>query len=155
MNRLFFLFAAMLSPFLLFAGETEETEPPVPSLPPYQEGALPLKSGLMVQRSGKPDLNLRIVNGKMRLYWIDDEGLVTKPDATEVSVRFTRSLRGNDFHRFVRLGDEAGFGTPHVLPAPHIYNGLLILKSDQSEEPEVHAFRYTTSMNAVAEPPAP
>jgi hypothetical protein len=153
MKRFILIFALAWAPFLS-AAESEEETPPVPSLPPYEVGALPLASGLIIERSGQPDLNLRFVGGKLHLYWIDEDGLVTEPEATEVAVRFTIKLRGADYHRFVRLGNEAGFGTPHVVPKPHIYTGLLIIKTDPNEEPEVHNFRYTLEMDAVAAPPA-
>lgn len=153
MNRLIFLCLLALAP-VLTAQETEKAGPPEPSLPPYQVGALPLASGVTIERSGKPDLNLRIVAGKMRLYWIGEDGLVVEPDAVEVAVRFTRVLRGAHFHRFVRLSDEAGFGTPHVVPLPHIYTGLLIVKFSPDSESELFNFRYTLEMDKVAEPPA-
>lgn len=134
------------------AAEVPETEPPTPSLPPYSVGALPLESGLTINRSDRPDLNLRFVDNKMRVYWIDEDGFVTEPDANEVTIRFNRVSRGRDYHRLSRLDAEAGFGTTYIVPPPHLYNGVLVLNSSDREEPEVHAFRYTADMDAVAEP---
>lgn len=105
----------------------------------------------MIERSDQPDLNLRFVDNKMRVYWIDDDGFVTEPDADGVSVRFDRVLRGRDFHRLKPLNDEAGYGTTYLVPKPHIYNGVLVLNSSDREEPEVHPFHYTADMDAVAE----
>lgn len=108
----------------------------------------------MIERPGQHDLNLRFVENKMRVYWIDEDGLIAEPDANVVTIRFHRVLRGRDYHRLTRLDGEAGFGTSYIVPKPHIYNGALTLNSDDREEPEVHAFRYTADMDAVAEPSA-
>lgn len=146
----FNLFYMVLLAPMLVAEEAPDPEPPEPSLPPYSVGALPLDSGLMIERSDQPDLNFRFVDNKMRVYWIDDDGFVTEPDASEVTIRFTRSMRERDFYRLTRLNDEAGYGTTYVVPKPHIYNGVLVLDSSDRGEPEVHAFRYTADMDAVA-----
>jgi hypothetical protein len=153
MKCVYFFFMVLLGP-VLGAADAPPAELPEPSLPPYSVGALPLESGLMIERPERPDLNLRFVENKMRVYWIDEDGLVAEPDASLVTVRFYRVTRGRDYHRLARLGDEAGFGTSYIVPKPHIYSGALTLNSDDREEPEVHAFRYTAEMDAVAEPSA-
>ena len=63
----------------LFAHGRESTLPE-PSEPPYEVGARPLESGHIIERKGAPDLNFRIVENRMRLYWLDEDGLVMEPE---------------------------------------------------------------------------
>lgn len=122
---------------------------PEPSKPPYQVGALPLESGYTIEREGQPDINLRFVDNRMRLYWLDEDGLVVAPEVERATVRLTRVLRGRDFHSLSRLADEAALGVGYPMPPPHRYRGTLVLSGGDSEAIESYTFRYTPDMHAV------
>lgn len=132
--------------------ETEEKEIPAPSEPPYEVGALPLESGYTIKREGAPDINFRFVDNKMRLYWLDEDGLVMEPEFEAATVRFTRVLRGRDFHRVKLLSDEAALGTTYNVPPPHIYRVVLVLDGSNGEEGETFYFNYSLDMDKVAVP---
>jgi hypothetical protein len=153
--------ALILTLFLFFGlvplidAQEELAELPEPSEPPFDVGDLPLESGYTVERQGAPDLNFRIVNNRMRLYWIDEDGLIMEPEVPAVSLRFDeRSIRETvrSFHRLKRLADDTGLGSPYLLVVPHRYYVTLLIKSPDSEEVESYRFRYLPSMDAVASP---
>lgn len=130
----------------------EEVALPEPSEPPFEVGALPLDSGYTIRREDAPDLNFRIVNNKMRLYWIDDAGLVMEPEVLAVTVRFDRNTirdKTRDYHRLKRLPDDTALGSPYFLLSPHRYYATLVIKPKGSDEVESYRFRYTPSMDAV------
>lgn len=136
----------------LFAQEAP-TDLPEPTEPPFEVGALPLESGYMIERKGAPDLNFRIVENRMRLYWIDDDGLIMEPEVNEVSVRFDQnSIRETTraFHRLQRLPDDTALGSPYFLPVPHRFFVTILLRSPGSDELLSYRFRYTPEMDAVA-----
>lgn len=134
----------------------EEAQLPEPSEPPFKVGDLPLDSGYTIERKDAPDLNFRIVNGRMRLYWIDEDGLIMEPTVPEVSVRFDeRGLRDTirTFFRFDRLSGDIALGSPYNLPVPHRYYVTILIKPSDSEEYESYRFRYLPEMDEVAEAP--
>lgn len=126
---------------------------PEPSEPPFKVGDLPLESGYIIERKGAPDLNFRIVENQMRLYWIDDDGLIMEPEVPAVSVRFDeRDLRETtrSFHRLQRLSGDTALGSPYILPVPHRYFITVLLRSPNSDELLSYRFRYTPEMDEVA-----
>lgn len=138
----------------LFAQEESATLPE-PTEPPFKVGDLPLESGYTIEREGAPALNFRIVNDRMRLYWIDEDGLIMEPELPEISLRFDeRSIRDTTraYHRLKRLPDDTALGSPYALPVPHRYYITLLIKSPDSEELETHRFRYLPDMDKVAAP---
>lgn len=127
---------------------------PEPSEPPFQVGDLPLDSGYTIERDDAADLNFRIVANKMRLYWIDEDGLIVEPEVDAVTIRFDR--RGlprttREYHRLKRLSDDTGLGSPYFLVVPHRYYVTLVIKPKGAEEVESHRFRYLPSMSEVKE----
>ncbi|PXA05701.1 hypothetical protein DDZ13_02180 [Coraliomargarita sinensis] len=144
------LFLSLVS--LIHAQEVP-VELPEPSEPPYEVGDLPLKSGYIIKREDAPDLNFRIVNNRMRLYWIDENGLIMEPEVSEVSLRFDeRSIRDTvrSYHRLKRLSDDTALGSPYLLIVPHRYYVTLLIKPSGSEELESYRFRYLPAMDEVA-----
>lgn len=131
----------------------EETEAlPEPSEPPFEVGDLPLKSGYTIDREDSPDLNFRIVNNNMRLYWIDDDGLIMEPEVSAVSLRFDeRSIRDTvrAFHRLKRLSADTALGSPYNLVVPHRYYVTILIKPAGSEELKTYRFRYLPAMDEV------
>jgi len=125
---------------------------PEPSEPPFEVGALPLQSGYTIVRDGAPDLNFRFVNNEIRLYWLDDDGLIVKPEVETAIVRFTGSVRGRDYHQLRQLSGDVGLGSPINMLPPHLYNVILVFPIPDSEESLSFRFRYTPSMDEVASP---
>lgn len=143
----------LLVPFL-YAEEVEEL--PEPSEPPFQVGDLPLESGYIIQREDAPDINFRIVNNRMHLYWIDDDGLIMEPEVSAATVRFDPSFireTTREYHRLKRLPDDTALGSPYILVVPHRYYITVIFTPEGAEEPESYRFRYNPVMTEVK--PAP
>jgi len=134
----------------------EEAEKPEPSEPPFEVGAMPMESGYTIKREGAPDLNFRIVESNMRLYWIDEEGLIMEPEVTTATIRFEQNtLRETRFlHQLNRLPDDAGLGSPYLLRLPHLYIMTLVIEDPKTGEIESHRFRYTPDMDEVKAPSA-
>lgn len=144
------LFGLALS---LFAQEANQL--PEPSEPPFKVGDLPKESGYVIERPDAPDLNFRLVDNKMRLYWIDDDGLITEPEVSKVSVRFDQgwirdSMRA--FHLLRRLSDDTALGSSYSLTVPHRYYITILIKRPGVEALETHRFRYTPEMDEVRSP---
>ena len=131
----------------------EETPPlPEPSEPPYQVGAVPLKSGYTIKRENAPDLNFRIVEKKMRLYWLDEKGRVMEPTVAAATVRFSGSVRGRSYHRLQPLAGDTALGSPYILVPPHLFNVSLVISPPDSDESKSYRFRYLPAMDEVGEP---
>lgn len=147
-------------PFILLLGlasslfaQEETAVLPEPKEPPFKVEDLPVESGYTIERKDAPDLNFRIVENRIRLYWIDDEGLIMEPEVSEVSVRFDeRGLRETTraFHRLKRLSGDTALGSPYMLPVPHRYFITILLRSPESDELLSYRFRYTPEMDEVA-----
>jgi len=114
--------------------------------PPYEVGELLDDKGYTIEREEQPDLNFRIVNNRIRLYWIDEDRLIVEPDADEAVVRFRGSVRGRSYHRLKPLSEDTGLGAVGILPPPHILDTILIVGRDTGGEPVSHFFRYTPEM---------
>jgi hypothetical protein len=123
--------------------------PPEPSQPPFEVGALPVKGGYMIEREGLHDLNFRIVDSQIRLYWIDEDGLIAEPDLATAIVRFTGSVRGRSYFQIQPLSGDIGLGSSYRLPQPHIYNVVLVIGGGGADEgdSETYSFRYTPAMS--------
>jgi len=138
---------------LLFA--LPEEVMPEPSEPPFQVGDLPLEAGYTIERDDAPDLNFRIVDQRMRLYWLDEDGLIMEPAVSAVTIRFDRStIRGptRDIHKLQQLDDDTALGSPYILVPPFIYNITLVIGASGSDELASFRFRFTPEMNKVKEP---
>jgi hypothetical protein len=125
---------------------------PEPTEPPFEVGALPLESGYTIERKDAADLNFRIIENKMRLYWIDEDGLIMEPAVDAVTIRFDRrGLRQTtrDYHRLKRLSDDTALGSPYFLIVPHRYYVTLVIKPEGAKEVESYRFRYLPSMSEV------
>ncbi|MGJ8639514.1 MAG: hypothetical protein ACSHYA_08980 [Opitutaceae bacterium] len=129
------------------AEEAEKVEIPTEiSEPPYEVGQLPVEQGYYIKRGDdQTQINFRVVSNQMRVYWIDENGLIAEPEATAGNVRFTSSVRGRNFYGLTTVGGDAGIGASGIIPAPHIFN--LILTLEGSGEPSTHNFRYTANLD--------
>ena len=56
--------------------------------PPYAVGQLPSTQGYYIKRPEQTSINYRIVENKIRVYWIDENGLIAEPELTLGNVRF-------------------------------------------------------------------
>jgi hypothetical protein len=137
---------------------TEKVLPTVISEPPYQVGQLVTQQGHYISRGEDlPRINFRIVNNKMRVYWIDADGLIAEPDASGGSIRFTSNVNTRTFHGLVRLSGEAGLGSLGIVPPPHTFNLVLTLKNIDTSKDEfsIYPFRYIYTMNKSVDPEIP
>lgn len=133
---------------------TEEKEIPTEvSEPPYALGDLVVEQGYYIDRGEDlPRINLRIVDDKLRLYWIDQDGLIVEPEYSVATVRLSGSVRGRPYHRLKILPGGAGLASPGIIVPPHIYNMVLVFPSGEGEEPVTYTFRYTPSMDVAVDP---
>jgi hypothetical protein len=135
------------------AAEAKEIPTEV-SEPPYEVGDLVTVSGYYIDRGEDlPRINIRIVDNKFRLYWIDKDGLIAEPEYNKASIRLTGSVRGRPYHYLTTLPEGAGLGSNIIAPPPHIYNlQLALVPSDESKDPPVYRIRYTALMDAETDP---
>lgn len=150
----------VLTFFCLFA-EAEEVlveEKEIPteiSEPPYEIGDLVSEQGYYIDRGEElPKVNFRFVENRLRIYWIDVDGLIAEPEYTSAVVRFTGSVRGRAYHSLKLLPSGAGLGAPGVAVPPHLYNVILVFPAVDGGEPTSHSFRYIPSMDAAVDPTA-
>ena len=122
------------------------------SEPPYEVGQLPQIQGYYIERADAPQINFRIVGNKIHLYWIDVDGLIAEPEASEATVRFTGSVRGRSFHQLKKAADDAGLTAPGIMPPPHLYNVILNIKNPEDGTFKTHTFRYLPEMDTATDP---
>lgn len=121
--------------------------------PPYAVGDLVMEQGYYLDRGEEATrINLRFEGNRIRLYWIDENGLIAEPEAEEAVVRFTGSVRGRRFHELTPLSEGAGLGSPTVMPPPHIYNMVLYIPPSRERDEVSHSFRYTADMSVPVDP---
>lgn len=83
------------------------------SQPPYAVGDIVMKQCYYLDRGdGEPRINLRFENNRIRLYWIDENGLIAEPEAEKAVVRFIGSVRGRRLHQLTPLAEGRGWGRP-------------------------------------------
>lgn len=150
--------------YLPFSMQAEESslatseEPVIPtevSEAPYEIGDLVTEQGYYIDGAeGEARVNFRIVDNKLRVYWIDENGLIAEPAYTAATVRFTGSVRGRSYHRLNLLPSSAGLGAPGVIVPPHLYNVFLVFPGTEGGEPVSHNFRYTPAMDTETDPTA-
>lgn len=152
-------FGLALTFFCLFAQaeetQAEETEIPTEiSEPPYEIGDLISEQGYYVDRGeGETRLNLRFESNKLRLYWIDENGLVAEPEFQKARVRLRGSVRGRANQFLEMLPSGAGLGAEGAVIPPHIYMVILtLLPEDEDAEPTFYDFRYTAELDVPVDP---
>jgi hypothetical protein len=152
----FGLFALSFSASLQAAEVEPAEEKVIPteiSEPPYEVGNLVTEQGYYIERDeDQTSINVRIVGNKLRLYWIDADGLIAEPEASVATVRLTGSVRGRPYHRLNRLSDDAGLGAPGFLPPPHLFNVILVIENPESDDPVTHTFRYVPAFDKAVDP---
>ena len=116
---------------------------------PFEVGDRIPPRGHTIERADAADINFRFVEGRIRVYWVDGDGLVVEPESRSGSVRFRGSVRGRPYHQLKQQTDEAALGAPYRVPPPHSLNVLLYLEGADGGS-ESFAFRYVPSMD---EPP--
>jgi hypothetical protein len=131
-------------------------EPQIPtevSEPPYAVGDLVVEQGYYLDRGEDANrINIRIVDNQFRLYWIDENGLIAEPEATEATLRRLGSVRGRPYHQLSLLPEGAGLGTTVLVLPPHSFNAILYIGEAPDRAELTHSFRYLPSMNAAVDP---
>lgn len=148
--------------------EVENDDLPEATDPPYSVGDRATIQGYYIPLEDDISLNFRFVDNWIHIYWVDANDLIVKPQSKLGSVRF---LGGNV--RFLGpvspiyisllpmdgvdgLVTQGGPSLDTVLipPGPyppHIFNVILSLQKPDSEEFEVHNFRYVQALDETRE----
>jgi len=151
-----FPYIALLALLIYLPLSAQSEDPEIPtevSQPPYEVGDLATEQGYYIERGeDEPRINFRIVGNKLRLYWIDQDGLIAEPEYQAATVRFTGSVRGRAYHRLELLPEATGLGAPGIMVPPHLYNVILVFPADEGEKPVSHSFRYTSLMDVEVDP---
>lgn len=139
------------------ADETQGGDKEIPteiSEPPYEIGDLVSEQGYYVDRGeGEARLNLRFENNKLRLYWIDGNGLIAEPEFQTARVRLRGSVGGRAYQFLEMLPSGAGLGAEGAVIPPHIYMVILtLLPEDEDAEPTFYNFRYTAELDGRVDP---
>ena len=110
----------------------------------FQGHYIPLEEGI--------SLNFRLVNNKVRVYWVDADGLIVEPQSKQGSLRFRGSVRGASYHGLVPMTDQAGLASASGLVlTPHIFNVILNLEPLEGEGLNNYTFRYLPTMDPIRE----
>ncbi|NBB79340.1 MAG: CRISPR-associated DxTHG motif protein [Verrucomicrobia bacterium] len=138
------------------AAASENEAPDIPtevSEPPYSVGDLVVEQGYYLDRGeGETRINLRLVENKFRLYWIDENGLIAEPEAEKAVVRRIGSVRGRNLLSLSPLPEGTGLGAPTLIFPPHTFN-LVLHIPEAVDRPELtHGFRYMPSMDVAVDP---
>lgn len=160
-NAVFFLtlgivgsLASVSSAWAENEGEAEKVIPTEISHPPYEVGNLVTEKGYYIKRGEAPSINFRIAENKIRIYWIDEDGLIAEPGFEVATVRFTGTQQARNYHRAELLPQKAGLGSPTIVPPPHTFNVVIVLGEEGDPDQETHAFRYVPAMNEEKDPTA-
>ena len=149
-----FVFSACALCLSLTAEETK-SEIPVEEIiipteisePPYEVGELPSEQGYYVEREGQTTINFRIVGDQMRVYWIDENGLIAEPESGGGSVRLKGKPKIRTYFALSPVAGDAGIGGTGIVKPPHLFTVFLSLKHADSEELVTNSFRYTIAMD--------
>ena len=143
----------------------EETKPEAPaeeivipteiSEPPYEVGELPSTQGYYIERGDQTTINFRIVNNRMRVYWIDENGLIAEPESTGGSVRLKGKPKIRSYFALAPVAGDAGLGSTGIVKPPHLFTVFLSLKQADSDELTTNSFRYTIAMNTPVDETEP
>lgn len=136
------------------AAEGEAPEIPTEvSEPPYAVGDLVVEQGYYIDRGeGMSRINLRFEGNKFRLYWIDENGLIAEPEASEAFVRLVGSVRGRSYHKLSPLTEGGGLGAPGIMVPPHTYSLILHIPETSDRAEMTQNFRYSPSMDKAVDP---
>ena len=148
---------AFLTYLPLSAQMEEKVIPTEISQPPYAIGNLVVEQGYYIDRGAElPRINFRIVDNLVRVYWIDEDGLIAEPEFNSAIVRFNLTVRTSrrDYFHLTMLPGSSGLGSPGVALPPHLYNVVLVFPADEGEEPLSYSFFYNSSMGEEVDPTA-
>lgn len=117
--------------------------------PPYKIGDLPSQQGYYIQSEGQTSINFRIVDNKIRLYWLDANGLIAEPKASAGNIRVKGKPKIRSFYALAPLAGEAGLGSEAIVRLPHLFNVILYLNNAATEDGDLYTFRYVPSMSVA------
>ena len=132
--------------------DVQKEELPEPKDPPYTIGERATIQGHYIPLENGISLNFRFLDKRMRVYWVDENDLIVKPQASVGNVRFLASVRGPIYFSMAPQPGEDGLGSMGgPVFVPHLFTVILSLEKPDSEEFDVYTFRYTYFMNSVRE----
>ena len=103
------------------------------SEPPYPVGQLPSQQGDYIERIGQKSINCRIVANKIRIYWIDADGLIALPESTAGNLRLYDKPKIRPYFNLQPISSAAGLGGERIVRPPHFFNVVLYLNSQRAE----------------------
>ncbi len=125
------------------------------SEPPYQVGQLPSQQGYYIERPGQTSINFRIVDNKIRIYWIDADGLIAEPESTAGNARLNGQPKIRSYFNLEPISAAAGLGGEGIVRPPHYFHVALYLEQSEDGAGDLHSFRYLISMDAPIESEEP
>lgn len=129
----------------------EKVIPTEISEPPYEVGQLPSEQGYYIKREGQTSINFRIVANQIRVYWIDEDGLIAEPEAVSGNVRLKGKPKIRSYFGLKSMEADAGLGGEGIVKPPHYFNVTLYLESSEGGEGDLHTFRYLIAMDSPVE----
>lgn len=120
---LFIAGSGLLKPSIVFAADTE-----------LKIGAILDEVGIFIPRENKDDdgqVNLRIVNNKFQLYFLDAENKIIEPDAARAIIHYSSVVRKGKSRSTVSLTPEPNglyFTAERAIVPPYHYRVRILLK---------------------------
>ncbi|MFA5257208.1 MAG: hypothetical protein WC360_03580 [Opitutales bacterium] len=98
--------------------------------------ALPDNKGLMIDVQGEMTLNVRLVDRRLQLIFVDDKGLVTECPFSRVIVHLRRTgIDVPEMHLTMRPVSGLGFVThPRIIPPPDSYKVRILLYPSEKDD---------------------
>ena len=127
----------------------EKVIPTEESAPPFEVGQLANVAGYYIDLEEGMRINFRMVATKMRVYWLDADGLIVEPLSKEGNVRFRKTVNGKKLFQLASVSGDVALGHPEFIPYPHTFNLVLNLKSADSGELDTYPLRYVQPMSTV------
>ena len=130
----------------------EKVIPEAESSPPFEIGQLADQAGYEIELEDGGFINFRFVQGRMRVYFLDEDRLIVEPRSVTGNVRFQKTVAGKKFYALSRIEGDVGLGNYEFIPYPHTYSLVLNLKNPDSGEMLTRPFRYVQHMNVAPRP---
>ena len=127
--------------------DDEKVIPTKESEPPFEVGQLANIAGYYIDLEEGMQLNFRMVGTKMRVYWIDADGLIIEPLSIEGNVRFRKTVSGKKLFQLSLVSNDAGLGHPNFIPYPHTFNLVLNVKDSKNGGYMTYPLRYNQAMS--------
>jgi len=127
-------------------GNGAPEEAPIVEEPPFEPGDRIKREGEYFDRkNGQGEVNFRIVEKNIRVYFLDEGGRVIEPPYPEGNVRFRNERRNTSYVYLQPLTEDTGMGSPRLIRKPHIFSASMSFfdSDDEDAGSENYSFRYS------------